>query len=162
MVNALSAAKSIFLQTLAEELKIVQQFVEQLKLEQAALSAGNTDALPEFAERKSQLAVQLGQFAAKRNAALVTQGFNTDRNGIEAWCAKHPNEKSLFDTWAGILARASEARELNRLNGELIQLRTQFNAKALEALRGGNNALDLYGPDGQSTTPGLPRINHSV
>ena len=162
MANALSADASTFLQTIAEEVKTVQQFADLLKLEQTSLSAGNTDDLLVFAEQKSQLAIDLGRLAAQRNLSLAAQGFAADRPGVEAWCAKHPSEKTASDTWSRILVLAREARELNRLNGELIQLRMQFNAKALEALQGGKNSLDLYGPDGQATTSGRPRINQAV
>ena len=149
-------------QTLVAEAQTVEQFVALLKLEQTSLSRGDTDALPGFADQKMQFAAQLNEFAAQRNAALAAQGFDADRSGVEAWCAKHPKEKVAAKAWTTVLALAGEARELNRLNGELIRLRMQYNAKALEALRGGASTLDLYGPDGQATTPGRQRINHSV
>jgi flagella synthesis protein FlgN len=158
----LTTATAVFLQSLAAEAEAVSQFVGLLKLEQTALTKGSTEALPDLAERKGKLAVQLGGIAAQRNAALATQGLGADRAGVAAWCAKHPGEKKAGKTWATILALAGEARELIRLNGELITIRMQYNSKALEALRGGNASLDLYGPDGQATGPGSRRINDAV
>jgi len=149
-------------QTITEEAAVVQQFVDQLKLEQTALSAGDTDNLSTFADQKSMLAVRLGDLAERRNALVAAQGFSPDRKGIEAWCEKHPAELAAAGTWAKILKLASEARELNILNGKLIQLRMNFTAKALEALQAGKNSLDLYGPDGQSTKTGHRRIDHAV
>lgn len=151
-----------FLLTVETEAEAVAQFAGLLRLEQSALSSGNTDELPAFAENKVKLAVHLNALSAQRNAALAAQGFDADRAGVEAWCAKHPDEKDLAAAWSRILSLAGEARELNRLNGELIQIRMQYNAKALEALQGGNNSLALYGPDGQSTTSGNTRINDAV
>jgi flagella synthesis protein FlgN len=151
-----------FLQALAAEAEAVQQFVELLKLEQTALTKGSTDMLPELAERKGKLAVHLSGLAVQRNAALAAQGLGADRAGIAAWCAKHPSDKKADQAWAMILALAGEARELIRLNGELINIRMQYNSKALEALHGGNSSLDLYGPDGQATPPGNRRINDAV
>ncbi len=58
-----------------------------------------------------------------------------------------------------MLSLASQARELNRVNGELIQIRMQYNAQALEALLGGNGSLALYGPDGQNAAPSARRIS---
>ena len=153
---------SIFLQTLQSEAEVVKQFAVLLKLEQASLSKGSTDDLLEFANQKGKLAVQINSLAAQRNTSLAAQGFSADRAGVEAWCAKHPNEKAAANAWASILSLALEARELNRLNGELIQIRLQYNSKALEALRGSKNSLDLYGPDGQSMTQGHGRINQAV
>lgn len=157
-----SAETATLRQTMVAEAQTVQQFVDLLKLEQSSLSQGDTDALPAYAEQKIALAALLNDFAAQRNAALALLGFKADRAGVEAWCAKHPEEDMAAKAWATVLALAGEARELNRVNGELIRLRMQYNAKALEALRGGASSLDLYGPDGQATTPGHRRINHSV
>lgn len=151
-----------FLKTLEAEAEAVSQFAELLKLEQSALSSGRTDELPAYAEQKGKLAVRLNSLSAQRNAALAAQGFDADRAGVEAWCAKHPNEKEVAAAWSGILLRAGEARELNRLNGELVQIRMQYISKALEALQVGGNSLALYGPDGQSTTSGTTRINDAV
>ena len=144
------------------EAEAVQQFAELLKLEQTSLSSGNTDELPAFAEHKVNLAFHMNTLSAQRNASLATQGFDADRAGVEAWCAKYPNEKDVATAWSRILSLAGEARELNRLNGELIQIRMQYNTKALEALQRGKNSLALYGPDGQSTTTGNTRINDAV
>ena len=144
------------------EVRTIQKFVDLLKLEQTALSAGNTDALPEYADQKNLLAIQLSNLAEQRNILLSAQGFKSDRAGVESWISKHTKERSAGATWAQILALASEARELNRINGELIQLRMQYNARALEALMGANKSLDLYGPNGQSTSLGSRRIHDAV
>ena len=155
-------AEDALARTVVAEAQTVEQFVELLKLEQGSLSRGDTDALAGHAEQKMAFAARLNEVAAQRNAALTSLGFAADRSGVEAWCAKHPAEEIAAKAWATVLTLAGEARELNRLNGELIRLRMQYNAKALEALRGGASSLDLYGPDGQATTPGRQRINHSV
>lgn len=147
---------------MATETEAVEQFVDLLKLEQASLSGGNTDKLPEYAEQKIQLAGHLNRLATQRNALLAAQGLNADRAGVEAWCAKHPDEKNAVKLWSRILSLAGEAHALNRLNGELIQMRMQYNAKALEALQGGKSSLDLYGPDGQSTSSNRRRIHDAV
>jgi len=153
---------TVFLRAIADEADAVQRFVDLLKLEQTSLSNGNTDDLLVLAEQKSKLAVHLNDLATQRNTTLAAQGFGSDRAGVEAWRAKHPQEKSVGKNWSKVLTLAAEARELNRLNGELIQIRMQYNAKALEALQGGRNSLDLYGPDGQSMTPGRTRINDAA
>ncbi len=157
-----TSGTAAFLKALGAELEAVQQFVDLLKLEQTELSTGSTNALPELSERKSTLAIHLSELAAQRNTALAAQGLGADRAGLDAWCAKHPSDKKAAKAWAAILALAGEARELIRLNGALINIRMQYNARALEALRAGSATLDLYGPDGQSTTPGSRRINDAV
>ena len=149
-------------QTLLLEAATVRQFVDLLKREQASLSTGSADELLALIAQKDQLAIQINSLAAQRNKSLDAEGFSPDRIGVEAWCAKHPTEKTASNAWKSILSLANDARELNRLNGELIQIRLQYNNKALEALQGGKKTLDLYGPDGQSTTHAHRRINHAV
>ena len=161
-----SAAGTAGLQQLiAQENAALQAFIEVLKGEQRALS-GNDNAelaeLPSYAEQKSQQALQLNSLAAQRNALLASESLAPDRSGVERWIEAHPAETNTRDTWSSTLALAAEARELNRLNGELIKIRLQYNSKALEALQGGRHTLDLYGPDGQSTALGTRRINHAV
>lgn len=162
MSTAANTGVAAFAQSLVSEAESVGEFVRLLKLEQAALASGDTAKLPAMAEEKANLAAALNAFAERRNAALAAQGFAPDRIGVEAWCAKHGTNKNAAPAWAKILQFAGEARELNRVNGELIKMRMQYNASALEALRGGNSAFDLYGPDGQATSSGNRRINDAV
>lgn len=158
----MAAQATVFLQAMTAEAVAIQQFVSLLKLEQTSLSNGNIDNLPEFAEQKNKFSIHLNSLAEQRNTALTAQGFGADRAGIEAWCTKYPEEQNTRKAWQKILSLAAEARELNRLNGELIQMRLQYISKALEALQSGKKSLDLYGPDGQSTTPDNRRIYGAV
>jgi flagella synthesis protein FlgN len=150
------------LRAVTAEMDVVQSFVDLLGVEQAALASGDTDQLPALIEKKNHFASQLGILATERNSILAAQGYAADRAGIEAWCEKHPRQTAVAEAWKKTIALASEARELNNINGKLITLRMQHNAKALEALRGGSNSLDLYGPDGQATSLGRMRINDAV
>lgn len=162
MVNVSGGESKSLLPIIAEEARTVQQFVDLLDREQTVLSAGETDELPALAEKKSMLANDLVNLDNQRNDFLVALGFATGRKGIEAWCSKHPAEQAVADTWATILRLATEARELSRLNGDLIQLRLNVTANALQALQAGKSSLDLYGPDGQATNSGQRRIDHAV
>lgn len=151
-----------FILGLNEELRLIQQFVDVLLNEQKALTAGDTDALPKLAEDKSRLAGQLDRVAENRGRVLLAMGFSSDRKGIEALFARYPVEQTAAHTWERILNLAREAQALNHLNGELIQLRMNVTAAALESLRAGKNSLDLYGPDGQSAKAEHRRIDHAV
>lgn len=148
-------------QTVEGEIKLLAEFVELLRREQTALTHGAADDLPQLAEQKNGLVVQLNMISAQRASFLQAHGFTTDRTGIDEWCAQAQDPETTA-TWQQVLELAAEARELNRVNGELIQIRMQFNAKALEALGGAKSSLELYGPDGQSTKPGGRRINDAV
>lgn len=157
-----TSATDAFEQLLSDERGAIAQFIELLGLEQASLQRGCTDDLLELSEKKEKLAVHLSDVSAQRCSFLDAQGFTTDRKGVEAWCAKHPEASKAGDTWSAILSLAAEARELQRVNGELIALHLRHTARALEALKGGRKSLELYGPDGQSTKSSDQRINHAV
>lgn len=147
---------------IAAENDVLRQFLALLKDEQTSLSSGATENLSLISEQKSKCALQLNSLAAERNSFLTSHGLLTDRSGVEAWLDTHNEDKVSRAAWENTLLLAAEARELNRINGELIKIRLQYNAKALEALQGGSNSLDLYGPDGQSTPFGNRRINDAA
>ena len=162
MATKFGSGATALLQTLTAEADTIRQFVDLLIIEQTALRAGTTDGLPALAENKSRAGVKLNRLSTERNSLLSASGFGHDRTGIEAWCSKHPDEKGVKGAWASILSLAGDARELNRLNGELIKIHMQYNAQALEALRVGHSALELYGPDGQTQAAGNRRINDAA
>jgi flagella synthesis protein FlgN len=154
------------LRTVEAESSAVTRFVALLKLEQAALSQGGVDDLVEFANQKSAVANELTLLANQRNTLLAAQGLAADRAGIETAIAgsikRQPSDTALSRLWSQIILLASEAKELNRLNGELIQIRMQHNSQALEAMQGASRTLHLYGPDGQTTPLISRRINDAA
>lgn len=148
--------------TVEAEADAIARFVELLKLEQATLGQGDIEGLSVLIQQKSEVAAELGSLAEQRNASLAAHGLGTDLTGIEAWFESHPSDTRIRSAWARILPLAREARELNRVNGELIQIRMQHNAQALEALLGASRQLNLYGPDGQTTPHSSRRINDAA
>lgn len=148
-------------QAIEGEARLLERFVELLQREQVSLSRGVAEDLPELAEQKNGLVRQLNELSALRTTLLESRGLSADRTGVDAWCAQ-TRDSNASDAWRSVLRLATEARELNRVNGELIQIRMQFTTKALEALSGAKNSLELYGPDGQSKKAGSRRINDAV
>jgi flagella synthesis protein FlgN len=151
-----------FLRTVEAEASTVSRFVDLLKNEQKMLTNGDVDGLAPIIQQKNTVANELTLLAKQRNTSLATQGLGPDRNGIEAWCATHPASTKVGAAWSRVLALATEARELNRVNGELIKIRMQHNTQALESLLGASQSLSLYGPDGQAASSGSRRINDAA
>jgi len=145
-----------------DEVAVVRAFVALLEGEQRLLVEGDVDGLPALLLDKNELTARLASIAEQRRVALSAEGFSADRNGVADWFAAHPGEHHARAAWAELLPLANQARELNRLNGEVIQLRLQSNAQAIEALVGSTGALGLYGPDGQSRPTGVGRISDSA
>ena len=149
------------LSLLQNEAELIAQFTALLQQEQNALRQGSIEGLASFSEQKIPLTTQLETLAAERDAWLLTQGFASGRQGLEAWLGKQTS-LSAANTWQQTLALAAEARELNRLNGELIRMHMQHTAGALEILQSSERSFDLYGPDGKSSPLGTSRINDAV
>ncbi|MBI2307818.1 MAG: flagellar protein FlgN [Rhodocyclales bacterium] len=147
---------------IAAEADVVSAFVLLLKEEQEILKAGSPEALPDVVERKTEVARKLAPLATARNTELARAGFAADRPGIDAWLKKQPGDKGVRQHWERLQALAAEAKELNRVNGELIRLRMQNNAQALEALLAAANRQDLYGADGQAAQATTRRIIDSA
>lgn len=132
---------------LAQEQAALDQFIELLQQEQAALVAADVDKLQPLSETKQQLSEQLNSLAQQRIALVQRAGHNADSAGVQAWLAKQP--PATADTWKKLLASAQTARHLNQTNGQLIQTHLQHNQQALAVLMSAANRSDVYGADGQ-------------
>jgi len=99
------------------------------------------------------LAVQaLNKLANARKSTLLARGAKTDPGGIEAWLQAHAADS--LPVWHDIQNMAAHAQQMNRSNGELIQVKLRNNQQALTVLRNAvNSASGLYGPDGQPHLP---------
>lgn len=148
-----------FLTTIDAEISTLQRFLKLLQREQEMLRKGKIDDLPPLLEEKSGLAAHLSMLAEQRSQALATAGIVANRADVSSWLATQPATSREKTAWPLLVALASEARELNRVNGELIQLRLQHGTRALEALLGSSDSLGLYRPDGQNTLPSGRRIS---
>ena len=153
---------SEFLRAVSSEATLVRQFVELLEQEQEVLTNGRTDELPAIAGTKEKLAAELNDLSRQRNAFLGSLAFPSDRPGMEAWAAANSSHNEAIAAWRQTLSLAARAKVLNLRNGQLIQLRMKYNAQALEILTRKESNLDLYGPDGRSSTPGERRIDDAV
>jgi flagella synthesis protein FlgN len=147
---------------IAAEADLVSAFVLLLKDEQEALKAGKADALPAIVERKTDTVRKLAPVSSARNAELSRAGLAPDRAGIDAWLAKRPMDKDVRLQWTKLQTLAAEAKELNRVNGELIRIHMQSNSQALETLLSTSNRQELYSADGLAASSTTRRINDSA
>lgn len=147
---------------IAAEADVVSAFVLLLQEEQEILKTGEPDALPAVVERKMTTTQKLAPLSVSRNSELARTGFAADRAGIEAWLQANPGDQATRQQWDKLMSLAAEARELNRVNGELIRLRLQHNTQAVETLLAAANRQDLYGADGQAAQAATRRIIDSA
>ncbi len=139
----MAAATLELVHAVEAEVTAVQRFLALLELEQDLLVKGEVDDLIDLALQKNALAAQITALGSRRTEALAAAGLPADRPEIDAWLAVHPSESRARDAWNSLMSLAGQAHEVNRANGDLIQIRMQHNAQALEALLGSNAAHSL-------------------
>lgn len=139
--------------TLQDELKLIDCLVDLMKQEQQFLVAANTDGLATLTPLKTQLVEQMGTLAGQRHKSLETAGFAATEVGMEAWVAGMA-DAAISASWTRVLERMREAKELNRVNGMLINKQMMHNQILLQAMRTPADSADtgFYGPSGQTTT----------
>ena len=133
---------------MAEERAAVRSFVDLLQQEQNLLTENSIDPLMMLAEQKSTHAAQLGELAGVRHRLMRTCLPELTAPAILAWFKVNSAEGLVL--WQEISALAEQARQLNHINGELIQMKLRHNQQLLTALSRAVNQANLYGPDGQT------------
>ena len=144
--------------TLTAERQRIDALVELMKQEQQLLVSADADGLAEVTPRKVALVQELAQLSRQRHAALGGAGFPSAEAGMEPWLAAHGDE-AVRSEWSALLARTADAKELNRVNGLLINRQMAHNQTVLQALRtpAGKAESTLYGANGQTFGTGGPR-----
>ncbi|RFP14836.1 MULTISPECIES: flagella synthesis protein FlgN [unclassified Duganella] len=145
------------LNSLREEEHIMTTLLGVLKQEQQHLVAAEIDGLTAVTTKKSALVTQMTLLSAQRHRALGKAGYPAEEAGMDAWVAASGADAAEASVlWQALQQHAREAKELNRINGMLINKQMNHTQGALQALRpqsaGANN---FYGPGGLSTS--LPR-----
>jgi flagella synthesis protein FlgN len=141
--------------TVSLEQQHVSSLIELMKQEQQLLVAADADGLAELTPRKNALLEALAELSAQRHAALVAAGCEGGEAGLEPWLAVAGNAEARSQ-WETLLELAREAKELNRVNGMLINKQLAHNQGVLNALRmpAGADAGGVYGSTGQAVGSG--------
>ncbi len=141
--------------TVTEEQQHVSALIDLMKQEQQFLVAADADGLATLTPRKNSLLQALADLSAQRHAALVAAGCEGSEAGMEPWLAVSGSEEARSQ-WETLLGLAREAKELNRVNGMLINKQLAHNQGVLNALRmpAGAEAGGVYGSSGQAVGAG--------
>jgi flagella synthesis protein FlgN len=139
--------------TLQDELKLIDCLIDLMKQEQQFLVAAKTDGLDTLTPLKLQLVEQMGALAAQRHQCLEAAGLAGSEAGMQAW-VERTADPVVSASWQQTLVRMREAKELNRVNGMLINKQMMHNQVLIQAMRTPADAADtgFYGPSGQATT----------
>ena len=132
---------------LAEEINSFGQFCHLLNEEREALARMDQDALDELISRKQMLCEHLSRLADQRQSIV-----GSDEHGA----VLRALDPALLDNWNALLRLARDARELNRINGTIIEARLQHNQQAMAVLKVGEE-IATYSADGLSRGSGAAR-----
>jgi len=146
-------------QLIQDELRGMRGFVALLEREEALLVHSQIDALAVLAEEKTALYRALQRLSDDRLAMFARVGAKVTNENIRIVLAGNPE---ALTAWSEVAALADQAKERNRVNGELITQRLQNNQQALTTLLAAAEHPQIYGPDGQSRPTGGSRHLGSV
>ncbi|WP_374244531.1 flagella synthesis protein FlgN [Zoogloea sp.] len=146
-------------QLIQDELRGMRGFVALLEREEALLVHSQIDALALLAEEKTALYRALQRLSDDRLAMFARVGAKVTNENIRIVLAGNPE---ALTAWSEVVALADQAKERNRVNGQLITQRLQNNQQALTTLLAAAEHPQIYGPDGQSRPTGGSRHLGSV
>lgn len=136
------------LAALSEERVLVTSFVELLQQEQRLLMENGIDQLASLTDQKSALALRLNALAEMRQRQLEKLIPGADHIAVLNWF--EANNKECVALWQEIRTLAEQARQLNHINGELIQMKLRHTQQSLTVLTRAVSQANLYGPTGQT------------
>jgi flagella synthesis protein FlgN len=136
--------------SLPEEQQVMTLLLDLLKQEQLHLVAADIDGLIEITAQKMALVAKMAALAGARHHALGVAGFAAQETGMQAWMMDRGGSVDA-SLWQQVLDLTREAKEINRVNGMLINKQTAHVQSALNALRPNTQGFDVYGPNGQAS-----------
>jgi flagella synthesis protein FlgN len=144
--------------TLRDEQQLISSLIGLMQQEQQFLVSADSDGLAAVTEQKSTQVQQMAALAGRRHQALGAAGFAASEAGMEAWLASN-NDDVAGALWRELLERTRAAKELNRVNGMLINKQMTNTQVVLNAMRTPTGGADagVYGPRGQASTGGPSR-----
>jgi flagella synthesis protein FlgN len=135
--------------TFEQDAKLVSSLLEVLAREQSSLVITDIDAIEAVMEEKSVLLQNISIAANSRYAALAASGFAASESGMTSWL-KAQAKSTLTESWERFQKSINQAKEMNRLNGVLINKHFNRNQQRLNHLQGSADNGGVYGKDGQA------------
>ncbi len=140
-----------------QDAKLLNELVVLLSREQASLVEMDIDVVEQVIDAKSDLIQKISEATKTRHQALGKIGFDANENGMATWIRASENQQ-IHAAWTTFQQQLVQAKELNRVNGQMINLHFKRNQQALNTLQGKpptDAGTAIYGPNGQTAT-----LNH--
>lgn len=135
---------------LTEEIALYTRLTELLRNEQQALTQGVADEIVQITAAKGECVNGIQSCENQRQQLL-------QQTGLDGLLQRQTTDTPLGQSWQQLTTLASQARELNQLNGRIINMRLQRTQEALAVLRNNDSTTPVYGPDGQAQGSGKGR-----
>lgn len=135
--------------TFEQDALLVNQLLTDLQKEQAALVVSDINAIEQLIDKRLVLLQQLSVAAKNRYDALAQQGYEANELGMAKWL-KVQAKPILNRAWENFQKALVQAKEMNRLNGVLINKHFNRNQQLLGHLHGESVRTDTYGKNGQA------------
>lgn len=140
---------ALFNQDLLHEISLMEQFLALVIKEQSILASIDIDALENLLQVKSDLMSALLIVNNNRLSSLVKLGF-PDKNSSMSLLIKQSSNAPLEQHWQQLINIGTQADEINKNNGYIVNGLFSTNQNTLAFLQGKNMNV-LYGPDGHNT-----------
>lgn len=144
-----------------QDSQLVKTLLADLQNEQAALIVADLDTIESMLDKRVSLLQELGSAAKNRYDALAKAGYEANEKGMTAWLNEQSNPM-LEKSWAQFQQQLIQAKELNRLNGVLINKHFQRNQEKLAALQVQPSMAQTYGKNGQAQPASAQRTSLSA
>jgi flagellar biosynthesis protein FlgN len=146
-----------------QDAKLLNELVMLLTKEQTSLVNMDIDVVERIIDEKSMVIQKITEATKIRHQALGKAGFDANENGMVSWVRAN-EDKKIHATWADFQKKLTQAKELNRVNGQVINQHFKRNQEALNVLHGkaANAGSSVYGPNGQTSTHSMMRASLSA
>ncbi len=134
-----------------QDAQLVAELLDALSREQSSLVMADIDAIEDLMKEKSDLLQRINMAAKLRYGDLAVNGFEANESGMLAWL-KRQAKPALNQQWLNFQKTLSQAKEMNRLNGILINKHFNRNQQLLNHIQGNAHANHVYGKNGQAQT----------
>jgi flagella synthesis protein FlgN len=144
-----------------QDAKLVNDLLSVLSREQTSLVSADIDSMEALLEEKGQLLQRINSVVQSRYEALSKLGFEPNETGMTAWIKKQA-QPVLAQSWLGFQKTLGQAKEMNRLNGTLINKHFSRNQLFLNQLQGNSASGGVYGPNGHTQSQSYSRATLSA
>ena len=141
---------------LSMEKLCLSRLKKSLEQEQAALENRQTDALKEVVKEKQNALDEVVELQQRRANLLQQYGFSNDEQGVSSCIAGcSPSlSRELFPLWKQLHTLIEQCRDLNLVNGRILELNDRCVQQTLAILTNGTQPLELYSSQGVSSRQG--------